>query len=164
MRKVFTIIYITVLSALLVSCGAEQAVKKGDKFFAVGEYFDAAEQYKKAYSQTPTKERTIRGQRAKKLAECYRRINFTNKAIAAYNNVVRYKQEDSLTHFYLGQQYMKSGNYKEAARHFQTAIDSLPANDPHWNLAKNGLKAAQMAPEWRKEGSAYTIKRMDILG
>ena len=163
MRKVFTIIYITVLSALLVSCGAEQAVKKGDKFFAVGEYFDAAEQYKKAYSQTPTKERTIRGQRAKKLAECYRRINFTNKAIAAYNNVIRYKQEDSLTHFYLGQQYMKSGNYKEAARHFQTAIDSLPANDPHWDLAKNGLKAAQMAPEWRKEGSAYTIKRMDIF-
>ena len=30
-------------------------------------------------------------------------------------------------------------------------------------LAKNGLKGAQMAPQWKKEGSAYTIKRMDIF-
>ena len=163
MRKITTIFYIAVLSVLFTSCGAELAMKKGDKFYAVGEYFDAAEQYKKAYSQTSAKERTIRGQRAKKLAECYRRINFTNKAIAAYNNVVRYKQEDSLIQFYLGQLYMRNGNYKEAAKHFRTAIDSLPENDPHCNLAKTGLISAQKAPEWRKDGSAYTIKRMDIF-
>ena len=90
-----------VFALLMVGCGAEQAVKKGDKFWAVGEYFDAAEQYKKAYTQTPNKERTTRGQRAKKLAECYRHLNQTNKAISAYNNVVRYKQADSLTHLQL---------------------------------------------------------------
>ena len=49
-----------VFALLMVGCGAEQAVKKGDKFWAVGEYFDAAEQYKKAYTQTPNKERTTR--------------------------------------------------------------------------------------------------------
>ena len=87
-----------VLAVLLTGCGAEQAVKKGDKFYALGEYYDAATQYKKAYSMTPAKERQLRGQRALKLAECYRRINYTQKAIAAYNNAIRYKQEDSLTH------------------------------------------------------------------
>jgi hypothetical protein len=30
-------------------------------------------------------------------------------------------------------------------------------------LAKNGLKAAQMAPQWKKDGSAYTVKRMDFF-
>ena len=75
---------------LLTGCGAEQAVKKGDKFLAVGEYYDAAEQYRKAYSQTPSKERSTRGERAQKLAECYRRLNQTNKAITAYNNEERY--------------------------------------------------------------------------
>ena len=127
------------LPLLLMSCGADQAVKKGDKFFAVGEYFDAATQYRKAYTQTSNKDRKEKGERAMKLAECYRRINFTSKAITAYNNAIRYKQEDSLTHFYLGQLYMRNGNYKEAARHFQTAIDSLPMNDSHWELAKTGL-------------------------
>ena len=87
------------LLALVTGCaGADQAVKKGDKFYALGEYFDAANQYKKAYSQTPPKQRALRGKRALKMAECYRRINYTQKAIAAYNNAVRYKQEDLRQH------------------------------------------------------------------
>ena len=151
------------LAVLLTGCGAEQAVKKGDKFFALGEYFDAATQYKKAYSQTPAKERALRGQRALKMAECYRHINYTQKAIAAYNNAIRYKQADSLTHLYLAQQLMKNGSYKEAAKQFQEFLDSLEANSQQLTansqLAKTGLRSAQQAPEWKKQGSDYTVKR-----
>lgn len=170
MRRYLHILYITICSAILSGCGgADMAMKKGDKFMAVGEYFDAAEQYKKAYSQTPAKERSTRGQRARKLAECYRRLNHTNKAITAYNNVVRYKQADSTTHLYLGQLYMRNANYKEAAKHFAIAIDSLGGNSDSLvtkgllQLAKAGLESAQKAPSWKKEGSAYTVKRMDLF-
>ena len=159
MRQRLVILQLTICAILFISCGADQAMKKGDKFYAVGEYYDAAEQYRKAYSQTPSKERKTRGERAKKLAECYRRINFTTKAIAAYNNVVRYKQADSVTHLYLGQLYLKNGNYKEAAKCFEEAQDSLPGSQ----LVKNGLQSAKMAPQWKKEGSFYTIKRMDVM-
>ena len=159
MRRQFTILCAIVATLLLAGCGADQAMKKGDKFYAVGEYYDAAAQYRKAYTQTPNKERELKGQRAMKMAECYRRILLTNKAITAYNNAVRYKQDDSLTHFYLGQLHLKNGNYKEAARQFQTAMDSLPQTDPHWQLAKTGLHSAQMLPQWKKEASPYTVKR-----
>ena len=159
MRRQFTILCAIVATLLLAGCGADQAMKKGDKFYAVGEYYDAAAQYRKAYTQTPNKERELKGQRAMKLADCYRRILLTNKAITAYNNAVRYKQDDSLTHFYLGQLHLKNGNYKEAARQFQTAMDSLPQTDPHWQLAKTGLHSAQMVPQWKKETSPYTVKR-----
>ena len=159
MRRQFTILCAIVATLLLAGCGADQAMKKGDKFYAVGEYYDAAAQYRKAYTQTPNKERELKGQRAMKMAECYRRILLTNKAITAYNNAVRYKQDDSLTHFYLGQLHLKNGNYKEAARQFQTAMDSLPQSDPHWQLAKTGLHSAQMVPQWKKETSPYTVKR-----
>ena len=159
MRRQFTILCAIVATLLLAGCGADQAMKKGDKFYAVGEYYDAAAQYRKAYTQTPNKERELKGQRAMKMAECYRRILLTNKAITAYNNAVRYKQDDSLTHFYLGQLHLKNGNYKEAARQFQTVMDSLPQSDPHWQLAKTGLHSAQMVPQWKKEASPYTVKR-----
>ena len=159
MRRQFTILCAIVATLLLAGCGADQAMKKGDKFYAVGEYYDAAAQYRKAYTQTPNKERELKGQRAMKMAECYRRILLTNKAITAYNNAVRYKQDDSLTHFYLGQLHLKNGNYKEAARQFQTAMDSLPQTDPHWQLAKTGLHSAQLVPQWKKETSPYTVKR-----
>ena len=174
-------------SLLLTSCGADQAMKKGDKFYALGEYFDAATQYRKAYTHTSNKEREKKGQRALKLAECYRRINFTTKAISAYQNAIRYKQDDSLTHFYLGQLQMRNGNYREAEKQFQMAIDSLSmvyfngdignseqrsdkgnpnilkSIDNYISLAKTGLKAAKQAAQWKKDGSDYTIKRMDLF-
>ena len=168
MHRLGTIICIVIVAVLLTGCGADQAVKKADKFYAIGEYYDAAAQYKKAYSQTPSKEKEKRGQLSVKIAECNRRINNTNKAIAAYKNVIRYKQADSLTHLRLAQQLMKNGNYKEAAKNFQEAIDSLEFkvqnSDTGWlDLAKNGLQSAKMAPQWKKEGSQYTVKRMDLF-
>ncbi|MBO4718441.1 MAG: OmpA family protein [Prevotella sp.] len=172
MRRLISIVYTVVAAVLLTGCGADQAVKKAEKFYAVGEYYDAAAQYKKAYSATPSKEKEKRGRLSLKMAECYRRINNTNKAISAYKNVIRYKQADSLTHLRMAQQLMKSGNYKEAGKQFLTAIDSL--ENGQWEmdsseladmlkLAKNGVEAAQMAPEWKKEGSKYTVKRVDLF-
>ncbi len=146
-------------AAVLVSCGAEQAMKKGDKFFAMGEYYDAAAQYKKAYSQTPSKERKLRGERALKMADCYRRINYTQKAIAAYNNATRYKVAHAEDYFYLGQQLMKNGNYKEAAKSFQTVLDSMPSHQQ----AQVGLRSAQQAPQWKQEGSTYSVKRENFF-
>ena len=191
MRKCHILILSVVGALLLISCGADQAMKKGDKFYAVGEYFDAATQYRKAYTHTPSKQRVLKGQRAMKVADCYRRIHFTTKAITAYQNAIRYKQDDSLTHLYMGQLHMRNGSYKEAAKHFQMAIDSLSmvyhnskesgntgdseqrsdkgnaqflnSIDNYISLAKTGLKAAQRAPDWKKEGSDYTIKRMDLF-
>ena len=156
---------IGVVSMFLTGCGADQALKKGDKFYAMGEYFDAANQYKKAYSQTPAKERQQRGQRALKMAECYRHINYTQKAIAAYNNAIRYKQTDSMTYLYLAQQLMKNAQYKEAEKQFQTALDSMGNNASMElrTLATTGLRSAQKAPRWKKEGSDYTIKRENLF-
>ena len=166
MRKVLTILYSIVFAVLLTGCGADQAMKKGDKFFALGEYFDAATQYRKAYTHTPNKEREKKGQRAMKVAECYRRIDFTSKAIAAYQNAIRYKQDDSLTHLYLGQLHMRNGNYREAEKQFQMAIDSLQLTVDGLQmitLARAGLESAKKAPQWKKDGSDYTIKRMDLF-
>ena len=166
------------LATLLTGCGAEQAMKKGDKFYALGEYYDAASQYKKAYSQTPAKERALRGQRALKMAESYRRIKYTQKAIAAYNNAVRYKQTDSLTYLHLAEQLMKNGNYKEAAKYYQAAIDSLelrveslekknnPKLEPYKTAisqARTGLRSAQKAQTWKEEGSRYIVKRENFF-
>ena len=159
MRKVITLLYIGVLIVLLSGCGADAAMKKGDKFFALGEYYDAAAQYKKAYSQTQSKDKPLRGQRALKMADCYRRINFTQKAIAGYNNAVRYKQADSTALFHLGQLLLKNGSYKEAEKVFAQLKDSMPDNI----LVANGLISARMAPKWKADAdlSGYTIKRED---
>ena len=174
MRGIFKIFSIVIGTMLLTGCGADKAIKKAETFYAIGEYYDAAAQYRKAYAQTPPKEKDKRGALSAKMAICYRRTNATSKAIAAYNNVIRYKRADSLTHLYLAQQLMKNGSYKDAAKNFQIAIDSLKeaiarsekpdaGSQAYLTLARNGLKAARQAPEWKKEGSAYTVKRMELF-
>lgn len=165
MRVLFKLFPFVIAAIILTGCGADKAFKKAETFYALGEYYDAAAQYKKAYAQTPPKEKPRRGELSAKMATCYRRINATSKAIAAYNNVIRYKKADSLTHLYLAQQLMKNGSYKDAAKNFQLAIDTLSkcAKNDYLTLARNGLKAARQAPDWKKEGSAYTIKRMELF-
>ena len=144
---------------MLTGCGADRNLKKAEKYLALGEYYDAASEFKTAYSKTPAKDRDKRGQISKKLAYSYERINSTQKAIAAYRNVVRYHQDVADTHLALARQLMKNGNYKEAVQEFQVALDSMPDN----TLARTGLKAAQEAPEIKQMGSRYTVKRMDIF-
>ena len=164
MQRLYTILYIVVVAVLLVGCGADTAMKKGDKFYALGEYYDAATQYKKAYAQTPAKDRKLRGQRAMKMADCYRRINNTQRAIAAYNNAVRYKQQDTLTQYYLGQLLMKNGDYRGAEKAFLAAIDSLERSESSYlALAKEGQRAAKAASELKKKGSKYTVKREELF-
>ena len=82
---------------LLISCGIDKNLKKGEKFLSLGEYYDAADQFKQAYTKTPAKERDNRGKIALKMARCYEKINSTPKAIAAYRNAVRLAEN---RHFY----------------------------------------------------------------
>lgn len=155
--KVLALLVLSLL--LLAGCGAEKNMKKAEKFMAIGEYYDAASQYKQAYSKTPPKERDRRGLIAGKMAVCYRKINSTPKAVAAYRNMVRYNKATVDDRLELGRQLLKNGDYKQAAEQFGVVLDSMPDNV----LARNGLLSAQQAPVWKKQGSRYTVKRMDVF-
>ena len=155
--KVLALLVLSLL--LLAGCGAEKNMKKAEKFMAIGEYYDAASQYKQAYSKTPPKERDRRGLIAGKMAVCYRKINSTPKAVAAYRNMVRYNKATVDDRLELGRQFLKNGDYKQAAEQFGVVLDSMPDNV----LARNGLLSAQQAPAWKKQGSRYTVKRMDVF-
>lgn len=154
---------ILLVSAVVVfslgSCGADKYYKQGEKFLALGEYYDAAAAYKQAYQKTQPKDRDRRGKIAKKMAYCYSKSLQTGKAIAAWRNVERYNQDDSTSHLTLAQQLMKSGNYKDAATEFLTALDSMPGNE----LAIEGIEAAKNAARVKELGSRYTVKRFDAF-
>ncbi len=150
---------LSVLALLVVSCGADRNIKKGDKYLSLGEYYDAAEQYKQAYRRTPPKMRDSRGKISQKLAYCYNRINSSAKAIAAYRNIIRYHQDDGETHKELADNLMKQGQYREASKEYRTAIDSMKDS----LQAVKGLQASEMAPQEKKDGSQYIVKKMDIF-
>lgn len=144
---------------VLVSCGAERNFKRAERHLALGEYFDAANEYKQAYQKTPPKNRERRALIASKMAFCYDKSLQTGKAVVAYRNVIRYKQANMEEHLALARQLMKEGSYAAAEAEFKLVLDSLPDN----TLAKEGLIAAKNAPRTKEAGSRYTVKKMDIF-
>ena len=144
---------------LLISCGIDKNLKKGEKFLSLGEYYDAADQFKQAYTKTPPKERENRGKLALKMACCYNKINATPKAVNAYRNAIRYNQASLDDRLAYARLLLKNGEYKQAEKEFKILVDSMPDNI----LAQNGLKSAQMAPNWKKAGSRYQVKKMDVF-
>ena len=144
---------------LLISCGIDKNLKKGEKFLSLGEYYDAADQFKQAYTKTPPKERENRGKLALKMARCYNKFNATPKAVNAYRNAIRYNQASLDDRLAYARLLLKNGEYKQAEKEFRILVDSMPNHI----LAQNGLKSAQMAPGWKKAGSRYQVKKMDVF-
>lgn len=148
-----------IITLVATSCGADAYIKKGEKNLALGEYFDAANNFKQAYTRTPAKDKAARGHISTKLALCYDKMNASQKAVGAYQNVLRFGLADANTHLLLGRQLLKTGAYKAAETHFKIALDSLPGN----KLANEGLISAQQAAQAKSEGSHYIVKRMDAF-
>lgn len=157
--KPIAITVVCLVALFLASCGADKYMKRGEKELALGEYFDAAADFKQAYQKTPPKERQARGAIARRMAFCYDKSLQTGKAIVAYRNAIRYKADRGIDHLALARLLMRNGNYKDAAAEFQVALDSMPGD----GMAKAGLEAARRAPEIRQVGSRYTVKRLDEL-
>lgn len=153
-------IFMVALSALLCcSCGAEKALRKAEQHEALGEYSEAAKYYKKAYSKTPVKQRDKRGERAFKMAECYRRINYAARAVGAYKNAVRYHYPDSSTFLYLADMQRMTGDYKNALKNYEVYHTYKPGD----NRAVNGMQSCKDAPVWKKNPNRYIVKKFDLF-
>ena len=175
---VFLFLSAVLTTTTLAGCGADKNLKKGEKYLAIGEYYDAANQFRQAYSKTAPKEKARRGDIALKIAHCNERINATQKASAAYANAIRYGRASAADRLAYARQLLKTGSYKQAAEQFGIVLDSInngayqepDRTNPNQmdikaakQLAQNGLLSAQKAPQWKQEGSRYKVKRMDVF-
>lgn len=160
MKKIF---YVTAFICLLMSlsCSNEGiAYKKAEQAYSIGEYYNAAAFYKLSYSRcSPQKDKAKRAVRAYMMGDCYRRINMVQKSLSAYQNAVRYGVEDSTALLYLGQQYLKTSNYKLAEEYFRNYLKLCPQSE----LAYIGLLSCELAPQWKASSSDYTVKKDGIF-
>lgn len=176
---IYHIVAVVVVAMAVIACGTDRHLKKAEKYLAIGEYYDAATEFKKAYQSTSTKEREKRGQRALKMARCYAKINQTQSAMGGYRNAIRYKQAELDDQLAYARLLLKNGEYKNAAKELQAVKDTLQAIGEWYRstegtnkskkltdraqLTENGLISAQNAPQWKEQGSRYTVKRMDVF-
>lgn len=144
---------------LLFSCSLGDNLKKGDQSYALGEYFEAAKYYKKAYTRVSAKERKKRGEVAYKLAESYRHINYSLRARGSYLNAIRYHYPDSISFYWLAEMQRKNGDYKNAQKNYEIYLTWNPTDV----LAQNGVKSCTLAPEWKKNPTRHIVKSSKLF-
>ena len=155
-KKITPYILLFLTALLLFSCKSAKLSDAEEKQ-RIGEYFEAAAIYRKVYTKTSPQKRDLRGYIAYRMAECNRLINNTPRATSAYMTALRYDYPDSIVSLRLGQMYQKSGKYMDAIRHYN---DFLLLN-PESQLALNGIKGSELAPQWKQNPNRYIVKRME---
>ena len=157
MKKFLYLAVAMVIGAMAVGfTGCKTAkMRDADEAYDRGEYFGAEKIYRKLYNKYRKKEeRWIRGEVAYKLGLCYKRLNQSSRAAAAFQNAIRYEYPDSMQILYLAQAQHMQGNWKEALARYQQFLELVPDS---WE-AKQGIRACQMAPRWKQQGSHYIVK------
>ncbi|WP_165020797.1 OmpA family protein [Dysgonomonas sp. ZJ279] len=157
-RYIYYISGIVLLTILVMSC-KQLKMSDADEKFAQGEYFTAAEMYRKIYRQTPAKKRELRGEVAFKMAECYRLYNNPLRANPAYANAVRYRHVDSTLSLQYGRSLQKVGSYLQSGKQYEEFLKLFPDNQ----FGQNGLEGTKIAPNWKANPTYYVVKNEEIL-
>lgn len=139
----------------LNSCGVQKQVQRADKKYQIGEYYEAADLYKKVYTKIKKDKKQLKGEVAFKQGECYRIIN-NPRAVNAYNNAIRnrYQEQDSTVYLRIAQVYQYQQKYKDALKYYELYLESDPAS----YVAQAGRYACMQMDSWLKETSRYKVK------
>ena len=144
-----------VLISGLGGCGVQKQLKRADKKYAIGEYYDAAQLYKKVYTKIKRNQKALKAEVAFKQGECYRIINHP-RAVNAYKNAITYKYQltDSIVYLRQAQVLHYQGKYNDAIRGYELYLESHPDD----YVAQAGRYACLQMENWRKEPTRYKIK------
>ena len=160
MHKLLHYISVAFFVAILSGCGSAK-LSVADEQMARGEYYDASRTYRKVYNNlTKKEERQQQGVVAFRMAECYRHLNMSARASAAYQNAIRYGYPDSMAYFHLGKSLQAEGKYQPAIK----AYEEFLATDPKGaEAARTGIAGCRIAQEMKKSPTRYVVKNAKLF-
>lgn len=151
-QNLLYLVYFCLFVIGTTSCSISSQVKRADKKYAIGEYYQAAEKYKEVYRRINSKDKAMRAHVAFNQGECYRILN-NSKAQSAYKNAIRYHYPDSIVYLHYAQVLHYQGKYKDAIKQYDIYLEAHP-ND---YVASAGKYACLKTEEWKKQPSRYKI-------
>ena len=161
MKRFFSYLCNILVLAMLVLQGCRGAkLSEADAQYARGEYYDASNTYRKIYNKlTKREERPLRGEVAFKMGECYRRLNMSARAAAAYQNAIRYQYPDSMAIFYMAQAQQAEGKYAQAIKNYEEFL----ALKPKFRLAEDGVRGCRNALKLRENPTRYIVRNAKLF-
>ena len=145
------------LVVLLSGCGAGKYGRDAMLSHDIGEYYKAAEKYRKASRKE--KDREKRKQYAFAIAECYRSIGDYERAELYYKNAVRRGYEDEIALLHHADMLRATQQYEESIEAYREYLDSIPGD----KRALASLESISKTQEWVANPTRHIINPIKEL-
>lgn len=146
-----------ILLSIVANPDASAQKRKSDRAyaaFAAGEYFDAIDQFKDAYSKTKKADKNTRTELVFMIAECYRLINDPKNAETWYKLAVKSSFSRPDAQFWLAESIKKNGKHQQAIDEFKKYKQIAPSDA----RADQEIRSCELALEWIRNPEAYKVE------
>ncbi|HUX55354.1 MAG TPA: OmpA family protein [Bacteroidales bacterium] len=154
---VLIIILITVISVEITA--QKRKAERAYSSFSAGEYFDAKDQFKNAYSKTKKSDKSTRTELIFMIAECYRMINDPKNAETWYKLAVRSSYSKPEAQYWLAESMKKNGKHQQAIDEFRKYKQIAPSDA----RADQEIRSCELAIEWMRNPEAYKVDLLKDL-
>lgn len=127
------------------------------EYFNAGEYYEALDQFKNAYSKV--KDKALKADMCYMVAECYRLINDPRNAELWYKKGIRSAYAKPEAQYQLAEALKKSGKYLPAVDEFRKYKQLAPSDA----RADQEIRACELADEWLRNPEAYKVDELKDL-
>lgn len=143
------------LVIVCASCSLTSRIQKADKKFALGEYYRAADMYRKVYPQVPSKNKKLKGSVAYKMGRTYFLLENNTKAETSFKNAVKYGSKDTLVYYYYAEALRSNGKYKEALAMYKKQAE-ISGN---LSIITSGITSCNKAMEEWKKATRFVVSK-----
>jgi peptidoglycan-associated lipoprotein len=159
MKRLFVLIILLVAVGALEVTAQKRKTERAYSAFTAGEFFDAIDQFKTAYSKTKKSDKSARTEMVFMIAECYRLINDPKNAETWYKLAVKSSYSKPEAQYWLAESMKKNGKHQLAIEEFKKYKQIAPADAK----ADQEIRACELALEWMRNPEAYKVEELKDL-
>jgi len=154
MKRLFSLIILLTLVLLPEAEAQKRKAERAYSAFNAGEYFEAIDQFKDAYSKTKNSDKNTRADLVFMIAECYRLINDPRNAETWYKLAVKSSVSRPEAQFWLAESMKKNGKYLPAIDEYKKYKQIAPSDAK----ADQAIRSCELAAGWLKNPEAYKVE------
>jgi peptidoglycan-associated lipoprotein len=156
MRRVLLLLVLVFIVTLPEATAQKRKSDRAYSAFNAGEYYDAIDLFKDAYSKTKKANKNSRTELIFMIAECYRLVNDPKNSETWYRLAVKSSYSKPEAQFWLAESIKKNGKYPQAIDEFKKYKQIAPSD----SRADQEIRSCELAVEWLRNPEAYKIEEL----
>lgn len=156
MKRLFLFLILLIFVTSFEASAQRRKTERAYTSFAAGEYYDAIDLFKDAYSKTKKSDKIQRTDLVFMIAECYRLTNDPKNAETWYKLAVKSSYSKPEAQFWLAESMKKNGKYPMAIDEFKKYKQIAPSDA----RADQEIRSCELAADWMKSPEAYKVEEL----